>query len=183
MKINLASQVRLEKKKPIRMNQTQKKEITDAIKEDHHDLKKFIKVMTDQDAKQDEKKQAFLMFADLLKSHAGSEEKALYEKALKSPKLSFRSHEGYIEHKVADLLMKTAKEDRISERWEAEIKVLGELVKHHIKEEESDFLPKIKKTFDKDERLAMGAEFLKLREESQIGISEKNAGALSESLH
>ena len=43
------------------------------------------------------------------------------------------------------------------------MKVLAELVEHHIEEEESDLLPDFKKRSEKEERIALGAEFLEAK--------------------
>ena len=42
---------------------------------------------------------------------------------------------------------------------DARIKVLAELVEHHIKEEEEDILPDFKKNSEKAERLELGSLF------------------------
>ena len=43
------------------------------------------------------------------------------------------------------------------------MKVLAELVEHHLKEEESDIIPKMRKDLDKTILNEMGFQFMKLR--------------------
>lgn len=171
------------KKKPTWNPQLETIEIIDAIKTDHEDLRKLIEVMKSEDAGRSEKKKAFMQFAVLLKSHAVSEERAFYARALKNKELKINAHEGYVEHKVADLLSQVARREKMPDRLEAEMKVLAELVEHHIEEEESDFLPEAKKEFSEEERNEMGRNFLQFRKRSQKKASSGNAGVLEQHLH
>ncbi|MNT72669.1 hypothetical protein D3C72_2112950 [compost metagenome] len=56
--------------------------------------------------------------------------------------------------------MRTEDEDL----WSARVKVLAELVEHHIEEEESELLPDFKKHCEVEARVQMGAQFLKLKQ-------------------
>jgi len=149
-----------------------------AIKDDHKDLKKFIKTMKSDDATDAKKHEAAEHFMSLLKSHAPSEEKALYERCLEVPKLRVMADEGYVEHHMADALMKKISSTRNHDRWLAEVKVLGEIVEHHIKEEEEEFLPKVKKHFRAKKKEDMASKFLALRKRSQKKVTDDNAGVL-----
>ncbi len=149
-----------------------------AIKDDHKDLKKFIEVMKDDEARFLEKKEATKEFVSLLKSHAPSEEKALYQLCLRASELRMMADEGYIEHGVAANLMKTMPKSSDRDRWGAQVKVLAELVEHHIEEEESEFLPQVEKIFGEKKKEKMAQKFYKLRKNSQRHVTSENSGVL-----
>ncbi len=154
-----------------------------AIKRDHKDLKRFLKTMKDETAAPAEKRSVVEKFVELLKSHAPSEETALYARCVDNAKLSSFAHEGYVEHEIASALMKAIDGTSEQKRWVAEVKVLAEAVEHHIEEEESDFLPKVKKAFSAAEYAEMSRAFLTLREKSQPTTAGQNAGALAAVTH
>lgn len=155
-------------------------DITNALKEDHEVLRKFGEVLKSEDASLSEKKTAYKNFSSLLKSHAKSEEKAVYEKCLKVDDLEQEAEEGYVEHQIADTLMKKLETTQNKEKWQAMAKVLAEVVEHHADEEEKELLPEVKKEFESDERQEMTRQFLTLRERSQKGVNEENAGVLAQ---
>jgi hemerythrin superfamily protein len=155
-------------------------DLVKAIKDDHKDLRKFIGVMKDEDATHAEKKEATRGFMSLLKSHSSSEEKALYARCLKVAKLRVMADEGYVEHHVAAALMKTMPATRNQDRWTAQVKVLAELVEHHIEEEEKDLLPEVERAFAETKQEKMAHEFVALRRRSQRNVSDENAGVLKQ---
>jgi hemerythrin-like domain-containing protein len=158
-------------------------DIIEAIKQDHKDLKTLLKVMKDEDSTIAQKDSAYKKFSALLKSHASSEEKALYAKCIDEKGMSVETNEAYVEHELAALLMKSIEATDENDRRAAQIQVLAENVEHHIDEEENDFLPDVKKEFDKNERIKMAQEFLRLRKNSQKETGKQYSGVLAESLH
>ena len=76
--------------------------------------------------------------------------------------------EGKVEHGIVDsktkmLIKKLTGLRTLSDELEVELKVLAEIVEHHIKEEEDDLFPKLKKDLDKTILNEMGFQFMKLR--------------------
>jgi len=64
-----------------------------------------------------------------------------------------------IKRVLADLLETRLDDDR----FDAKLSVLKEEVEHHAREEEEDVLfPKVRKMFDKEQLMALGAEMLSL---------------------
>lgn len=62
-------------------------------------------------------------------------------------------YEAYTEHDVADHLIQFLKSSRKpDEKFKAEMQVLGESVKHHVKEEESTVFSIARKLIDQNER-------------------------------
>jgi hemerythrin-like domain-containing protein len=73
--------------------------------------------------------------------------------------------EAYTEHEVASHLIALLKSRRKrDERFKAEIQVLAESIKHHVKEEESTIFSLAKKLLDQPELDALGAKWEKARE-------------------
>ena len=95
--------------------------------------------------------------------HATLEEKLFY------PQLRDRSesgedktdvYEAYVEHDVLKHLIALLKsERRRDEAFKAELQVLGENVKHHVKEEESTVFTLARELLSEDEREEIGAQF------------------------
>ncbi len=95
--------------------------------------------------------------------HATLEEKLFY------PQLRDRSesgedktdvYEAYVEHDVLKHLIALLKsEGRRDEAFKAELQVLGENVKHHVKEEESTVFTLARELLSEDEREEIGAQF------------------------
>jgi len=68
----------------------------------------------------------------------------------------------------------------------AKIKVLAELVEHHIEEEENDLLPSFQKSSSTEDRLRLGDLFLKAKAEMfAMGADDapKEASLSSDDLH
>lgn len=138
-------------------------DIIDIILEDHKPLKKLIKIMKDSDQDESERFTAFNEFATTLVAHAKPEEEILYTFMKKNEELRTEGFEGDVEHAIADQLVEEIKRTTNTDLKSARIKVLAELVEHHIEEEEEELLPKFKKGSEKQQRSSMGDEFLELK--------------------
>lgn len=81
--------------------------------------------------------------------HAAIEEKVFYPAARRADEeLGDMVLEAFEEHAIVKrLLSELAAMDSGDERFGAKMKVLSELVRHHVKEEEHDMFPKAKKAF------------------------------------
>ena len=105
----------------------------------------------------------FRNFKRLLTKHARAEEKVVYDRltAKRATEDRLIGFEGNVEHELADaLLMKASKlRNKMAPEWTATIKVLKEMLGHHIREEEGDVFGKVRELFKHAERDAMGLEF------------------------
>jgi hemerythrin superfamily protein len=142
-------------------------DIVKLILDDHKELKKLIKVMKDDEEEMDEKREAFDQFATLLLAHAKPEEEVLYSHLKNIDDLRWEGFEGEVEHQLADQLVEETKRTDDEDELCARIKVLAELVEHHIEEEEDEMLPDFKKYSDKEERRVLGLDFLNLKSQIQ----------------
>lgn len=168
IKKNVAKKVTLKKAQP------KAADIISIILQDHKPLKELIKVMKSEDKTPIEKRAAFEEFAPLLARHAKPEEVALYVPMKDVEDLRVDGFEGDTEHGIADELIETIKQTKEASAWEAKVKVLAELVEHHIEEEEEDMFPEVKKMFPKEMLLQMGEEYVALRDKMPLASPEAN---------
>ena len=142
---------------------TQNNDIINLILEDHKPLKELIKVMKDSDKSTEERFAAFEEFAPTLIAHAKPEEEVLYVFMKKNEELREEGFEGDVEHQLADQLVEEIKRTQDEDLKGARIKVLAELVEHHIEEEEEELLPDFKENSESAERAQLGNRFLELK--------------------
>lgn len=141
------------------MNQEQKQSAgsgmsgQDAIElltQDHNKVKelleKFEMLQTEEDTENDKLDLVQHICADLT-IHAKLEEEIFYPAAIEAIGQLDIMDEAAVEHAAAreliEQLVPMAPED---EYFDAKVKVLGEMVKHHITEEEGKMFPRLKKT-------------------------------------
>lgn len=139
-------------------------DIVNLILEDHRSLKELIKVMKDLDNDMDERQQAFEEFAPLLVLHAKPEEQTLYTACKQDEEMRTEGFEGDVEHQLADQMLEEIERTEDEDLWSARVKVLAELVEHHIQEEEGDLLPDFKKHSELEDRIQLGNRFIELKE-------------------
>jgi hemerythrin superfamily protein len=164
------------------------KDIVELILADHKPLKKLIKIMKDSDKHDmDERQNAFEEFAPLLVTHAKPEEQVLYVAMKQDDDMIEEGYEGDVEHGLADQLIEEIKRTDDEDLWSARVKVLAELVEHHIEEEEEDMLPDFRKHSEPEDRVSMGQKYLQLKEKlaSQGGkdAPSENPDEMEEEVH
>lgn len=148
--------------------QNNKFNIVDVLLMDHRYLKDCIKYLKDDDEDKKIKLKHAKTFLDALHKHSEAEKKAVYAPCLKVKDLKMNILEGQVEHGIADAKVKMLISGltglrTLSDELEVELKVLAELVEHHIHEEETRMFPKMRKDLDKTILNEMGFQFMKLR--------------------
>ncbi len=138
-------------------------DIVNVILEDHKPLKELIKVMKDSEKSHEIRIAAFEEFAPTLIAHAKPEEEILYTYMKKDEDLKEEACEGDVEHTLADQLVEEIKRATDKDMKGAQIKVLAELVEHHIEEEEEELLPDFKEETETQIRAQLGSRFLELK--------------------
>lgn len=144
---------------------TQELDIVDIIMEDHKQLKELIETLKDSEAELEERRDAFEEFAPLLVTHAKPEEESLYEFMKQDEDLRSEGFEGEVEHILADQLLEEIQREEDPDIWSAKVKVLAELVEHHIEEEESELLPDFRENSEPEERAMLAEQFIDLKTE------------------
>jgi len=107
-----------------------------------------------------------------LSIHLSGEEKLLYPLLTKDEESKEDAFEAFEEHHVAKLtlneLMKMSPED---ERWHAKLKVLKELIDHHVQEEERNLFKVAKKVISSEQAKEIGQKYQQ-EKEKQLGKSK-----------
>jgi hypothetical protein len=100
-----------------------------------------------------------------LTAHAEAEDKVLYRKLARSKNKDVRKfpREGSVEHEIVEeqlqILARSRSKD--SEEWTGRLTVLRELVRHHVKEEESEGFAKTREEFNSEQIDDLGRDFQK----------------------
>ena len=157
LKVNSATSRRLSDKL------SQNEDIIEMILEDHKPLKQLIKIMKNTDKDLSDREDAFAEFAPLLICHAKPEEESLYTFMKSVENTRSDGFEGDVEHGLADQMVEEIMRTDDEDLWSARVKVLAELVEHHIEEEENSLLPDFKKNSNPQDRQILANKFLKLK--------------------
>lgn len=137
--------------------------ILTALKNDHKELKKILSEIEDTTERAEKTRAAlFAKFKEEIVAHSRAEEKAVYEDLKKCLEKDDRGTilEGYEEHHLVDMMMPEI--DKLSptdETWTAKVKVLQEMLKHHIEEEEDEIFSLLRKNYDPDALEIMAGRF------------------------
>lgn len=168
----------MKKKKPMKHTQqkrqmkkaTDQDDITELMFRDHKPLKRLIKIMKNVDTDFYELKSAFREFAPLLEAHAFPEQESLYTQMIDGNEKEIRieGFEGKIEHALADQLATQILDISDEDEWKAQVKILAELVEHHIEEEEEEMIPSIRKEMDLEQRIQIGEDYLRRRSKYHV---------------
>lgn len=137
-------------------------DINELILRDHKPLKALIETLKDSDLEREDKEDSFEDFVVLLTGHAKAEEQSLYVAMKEIDELKSESYEGDTEHAIAEQLMHEINGCPDDNEWMAKVKVLAELVEHHIEEEENEILKEVEENMDIETRRIVGAEYTKI---------------------
>ena len=138
------------------------------LKADHKEVKTMVQQFNS--SRSDSKKaQLAQQICAALEVHAEIEEELFYPPAREALKKNGDLiDEAEVEHtSVKELIAKIKGGSPSDDLWEAQVKVLGEYVNHHVKEEEGDIFPKVKKT--RLDLQALGEQLAERKAELQNG--------------
>lgn len=138
-------------------------DIVALILKDHEPLKALIETLKSSELEKSDKETALEEFIFLLTTHAKAEEKSLYVQMKEYEELRVESFEGDTEHAIADQLVQEINASPDDDEWNAKVKVLAELVEHHIEEEENSLLPDVSETMDASVRTGVGQMYIQLK--------------------
>jgi hemerythrin superfamily protein len=155
---------RSKKNTPSKKTNSANPDIIQIILSDHKPLWQMIEVMKDEKASLAKKKMTFEKFAPALLAHAKPEEQTWYASMKEEEHdMTIEGIEGKVEHGLADQLCEELKNTRDENLFMAKVKVLAELVEHHLEEEEEKLLPAFRKDSEIAERRELGAKYLSLQ--------------------
>lgn len=135
--------------------------VLDLLAQDHRALEQQLKELAlTPSADAAERAERFARLQALLQAHARAEEEVVYRRLQKAAPDDILTLEAFEEHHVADvLLQELASSSPGGPGWTAKLRVLEELVQHHIKEEEVDLFALVRNHFDGEALTRMGIEF------------------------
>jgi hemerythrin-like domain-containing protein len=116
------------------------------LRADHKTVKDLFEQF--EKTRKDERKQALAeQICNELTVHAQIEEEIFYPAARDAIREEDLVDEATVEHQSAkDLIAQIRGGSASDELWEAKVKVLGEYIDHHVKEEQNEMFPQVKKT-------------------------------------
>jgi len=137
---------------------------------DHEEVKKIFGRLSR--LKEDDADQRLELFETLnreLTLHARAEEKFFYP-ILKDVKATQDvALEAVEEHRVVkNLLHALERNDKNTKEWEAKLKVLEEIVEHHVKEEQDEMFVKARQIIDPDQAKKIAERIKNFKEETVL---------------
>ncbi len=131
--------------------------IFDALKKDHEKVKGLFKQVT---RKKQDASSIFPQIQQELGMHLSWEEQSFYPVLMQKQETHEMTMESIEEHNVTKKEMDEMTKMSPDDEWfEAKMKVLHELVDHHIEEEETQLFKKAKKVIGKQQAEELGAQF------------------------
>ena len=118
------------------------------LKEEHKEVQSIIMQLTEMKSSASAKKEdLFQQLKTELLPHMKAEEIVFYHPLEQKKGTRELALEGEEEHHVAELVFQELEESKDQDHWSAKMKVLKDLVDHHIKEEEQELFPNAEKVF------------------------------------
>ena len=145
---------------------------------DHKEVKTLFKQydqLVESDGSDDEKQALAEQICQMLTVHATLEEEVFYPAAREAlGEDADLVDEADIEHASAkELITQIEGSSPEDDHFDARVKVLGEYIDHHVKEEEGEMFPKVKKA--KLDTAALGTALVARKEELIAALSEEAA--------
>lgn len=150
----------------------------DAIKlltTDHAEVKAMFKAyqeLVTAEAEEDERLALATQICDALTVHATVEEEIFYPAAREELEEQDLLDEAEVEHASAkDLIAQIQSMEPSEALYDAKVKVLGEYIEHHVKEEEGELFPKMRKS--EADLKALGEEMHARKQELAVQLAEQ----------
>jgi hypothetical protein len=143
-------------------------DILQAIREDHENVLELMEQIEKASSHAIKKKeQTFAKLKKEVMEHMHGEETTFYSFLLENCDDRDTIFEAFEEHRVVRLAMPDLESTSIDdEQWNAKFKVVSELIKHHIMEEQKDVFKEARKVLDKDTSSQLAQDFSNAKKES-----------------
>jgi len=136
----------------------------DLLEQDHRQVEKWFDEYDEIEDEDDRKSELAEKICLALKVHTQIEEEIFYPRAREATKDDNLLDEAVVEHATAKNLIAEIEDMEVGDDlYDAKIRVLGEMVKQHIKEEEDELLPEMQSA--KVDIDALGKELAKRKQE------------------
>ncbi len=155
--------------------ETEPSNAIDLLESQHREVEALFKQLEEtSDRAYKAREHLFEEIAQKLTHHAKIEEKLFYPEGQAADK--DLTLEAYEEHEVMKhLISRIRRTETRDETFMAKCTVLKEVVEHHVKEEESDYFPKCKKTMSADELDELGLQMKTLYDRLQSQSSTRSS--------
>jgi hemerythrin superfamily protein len=152
METELEKEVDKEKQK-LKENAT----IYDLLKLEHKDVKKLFKQIVENESYQEN---VYSQIKKALTLHMEGEEKLLYPRLENDEETRSSILEAYEEHAVAKKVMNDIEDSSDNDARVAKVKVLSDVVDHHVEEEEGELFKKARKILSTDDEREIARKFM-----------------------
>jgi hypothetical protein len=141
--------------------------ILETLAHDHRTLEDTVaELAATTSAETDRRVEIFTRLQSLLQAHSRAEEEVVYRRLRAELPDDAEPLEAYEEHHVADILLQElASSCPGGIGWSAKVKVLDELLRHHVKQEELNIFALVRERIDLRTQNAMEDEFRMLKHE------------------
>ena len=136
------------------------------LKKQHVEVKSLFKRIENASGRA-AKAKLFEQLAAKLVGHDAIEREIFYPACEKAMGMTDLLSEALVEHGVVEFSLYQADQARMDDDFSAKCQVLGEIVNHHVQEEQDDFFPKVEKALGKATLLELGAK-MQLRFEQAL---------------
>jgi len=159
-------------------NQPQSPSAIELLKTQHEEVKALFKRI-EKASTRAAKTKLFDELAANLAAHDAIEREIFYPACEKAMGMTDLLGEALVEHGVVEFSLYQADRARKDKDFSFKCQVLSEIVEHHVKEEESDFFPKVQKALGKDKLQELGA---RMKARFEQAKSKDYHGALNSNL-
>ena len=141
-------------------------DIISLLKEDHREVDAlFGRIESASERAVKMKQKLFDQIKAALTVHAAVEEKLLYPRMKELRPLRQGAFDSIEEHRlVKQLLAELSEQNASSEVWNAKIKVLIDMVRHHVQEEETEYFKVLRTEVNRTELRQLGEEVQSFKE-------------------
>ena len=158
-------------------------DVRDVLRDEHQQLQELASSVVEADDPA-QAKRLFHQLKEALVRHSRAEERVVYNALMdcKEPETTELAEEGEIEHEIADRLLQQNTRGRAdSPGWKARMKVLRDMLEHHVHDEETHVFDALERHFSLRELEKMGERFEEHKERVQL-VTPRGRGS-SESLN
>lgn len=154
---------------PSDKSSSSERNILDVLKQDHEKARYlFDKIIKSGKGASSDAHKLFRELDEELELHMVAEERVFYSALKGSKEARDKVLEGYEEHLAAMTFLGTFKGPAVDdERWMAKVKVLHEMIEHHLKEEEGEIFKLARKELDKNQMQEMAVNFMRHKREGR----------------
>lgn len=144
----------------------------DILKKDHKTVQDLIEKMLNSSERAGRtREQSFNKFKKEILQHMHGEEEVFYPFLLEDEDLKEKAFEALEEHRAVRLALPDIEsKDVEDEQWKPIMKVIGEMIKHHINEEEKVVFKQASKSIDEETDERLSKEFQEAKKGAGVAI-------------